>query len=64
MLDRQESAFSKLTNVAVWIQDTVPRCELEEKQARRQRDAARFRLAQLWKEMATGLGATLPPLDF
>lgn len=58
MLEKQETAFSHLTNIAVWVQDTVPSYEAEERQARVQRDAARAKLADIWKGFSLPSQAT------
>ena len=52
MVERQETAFSHLTNVAVWVQDKVPEFAASERKAREQRDATRARLADIWGEFS------------
>lgn len=48
MLQKQEAIFSRLTDVAVWVQNETIDCESVERQALQARNAARRQLVQLW----------------
>ena len=50
MRERQESMFGPLTRLAVWVQDTVPIVEGQERSARAARDNARLKVGDLWAE--------------
>ena len=53
MLEKQEAVYVVLTRLAVWIQERVPLCEIDERRARAERDAARVKLAELWFSTAS-----------
>ena len=48
MLERQEAAFAHLTYLAVWIQEFVPVCTMEEETALTMRDNVRREIAASW----------------
>ncbi|KAI5119709.1 hypothetical protein M0805_001424 [Coniferiporia weirii] len=52
LLGQQETAYGRLTRVAVWTQEQVPESERVEREAAAGRDGARGRAAGLWREAA------------
>lgn len=48
MLQKQEVIYSRLTDIAMWVQDETITCESVERVALQARNSARRFLVQLW----------------